>query len=312
MNLQEQLEFLELTSGDQTKIDNMSDFLDEESFVLLIDADSLLYNTVYSYTDFEYDAEAMYIDFNAQVQNIKDECINSGMDIEDERFFFTTCRNNFRKDLLPSYKANRKYNEMAATVSKLKKYVISALEDDCLSVEYSDTLEADDLVGTASREIDNGIVVAIDKDLRQLEGAHFNYKKVKQFKEDGDPKMVSWETPDGVFIMVHEKKYAGFSYTTKSEGRSLLLKQLLIGDVSDNIKGAKMVGQKKADSLIDGKSDYTSLRNTALAYTFYCIKDKEEDFWKNSTQKQYEKHKGEKYSYLDTNRLRLNIRLMKL
>jgi 5'-3' exonuclease len=316
MNPREELEFLkgfiQLSEGQATKRDNIEAFLNEGFYTLLVDADSMLYNVVHAHRENEYDAEEMYLDFNKQIDAVKWQIEDDGFDVEDVIVFFTTCRKNFRKTLLPSYKANRKPNEMMQTVSLFKSYVIQMLEEDFVDVRYSDTLEADDLVGIEAKLISNGVVIAIDKDLRQIKGAHFNYYKDKVKSEYGNTILVPFETPTGYQIMIEKKAYRGWSYTTEQEGYELLLKQCLVGDNSDNIKGANGVGAVKADKLLDGRNNFGKLRAVYEAYTILCVKDLELDYWEITTPTKYKKHKGEKVTIFEKNRLKLNISLMKL
>ena len=80
---------------------------------------------------------------------------------------------------------------------------------------------------------------------------HFNYYKVKVgVDEFGEP----------------VRDFKGFSYTTPQEGRELLLKQLLEGDTSDNIKGVKGIGKVKAEKALKGKSEFIQLLTVARLY----------------------------------------------
>jgi len=316
MNPKEELEFLtgfiQLSEESAHKRDDLRGFLEQPSYVLLIDADSMLYNTAHAHRENEFDVEEMYQDFNRQVGAVKWHIENDGFEVEDITYFFTTCRKNFRKALLPSYKANRKPNEMMQIVSLLKSYTVQMLEEDFKDVRYSNTLEADDLVGDESKAIDNGIIVAIDKDLRQLKGAHFNYGKYEVKSEDGNTILVPFETPTGYQIMIKKKAYRGWSFTSEQEGFDLLLTQLLVGDNSDNIKGANGIGAKKAEKLLEGKNNFGKLRAVYEAYSIHCVKDLELDFWEQTTPTKYKKYKGEKVTIFEKNRLKLNISLMKL
>jgi 5'-3' exonuclease len=316
MNPKEELEFLngfiQLSKDQATKRNDIEGFLAESFYVLLVDADSMLYNAVHAHRENEFDIEEMYQDFIEQINAVKWHVENDGFEVEDIVYFFTTCRKNFRKTLLPSYKANRKPNEITEIVSLLKSYTIQMLEEDFKDVQFSNTLEADDLVGMESKLISNGIIVAIDKDLRQLHGAHFNYQKDKVKNEDGNIVLVPFETSTGFQIMIEKKAFRGWSYTSEQEGYELLLKQLLVGDNSDNIKGANGVGPVKAEKLLNGKNNFGMLRAVYESYSILCVKDLELDHWEQTTPTKYKKHKGEKVTVFEKNRLKLNISLMKL
>lgn len=77
------------------------------------------------------------------------------------------------------------------------------------------------------------------------------------------------------------RAFRGFSYTTPQDGREMLLKQLLEGDTSDNVQGVKGIGKVKAEKLLKGKSEFVQLLTVARLYN-------------------------------DMNRLRTNIKLIKL
>ena len=258
--------FIQLSKDEAVKRDNLETFLNGRSKTLLIDSDSLLYNVVYHHKDKENDFDIMFEDFYSQVRAIGNYIEGSNFIVEDIIYFFTTCKNNFRKDIYPEYKANRKEQdkELREMVYKFKDYVIIELESEFQEVVYSDVCEADDLV--RGRHDNNSIICSIDKDLRQIEGAHFDYYKVKT----GDVDEFGYDVKD----------YRGWSYTTKQEGYDLFLKQMLIGDVSDNIKGVKGVGKVGANKIVTG-SNFEKLLKVAR-------------------------------SYKDMERMRLNVKLMRL
>lgn len=250
--------FIQLTKEEAIKRDSLELFLENRSKVLLLDADSLLFNVVNFNKDTEYeeDLEKQYEDFHAQVRSIAIQIEEDGFEVEDIVYFFTTCTNNFRKKIDSNYKANRPDDRNRFLVSLLKHYTIQMLESEGEQVKYDDKLEADDLIAQATYFFDRYIICSIDKDLKQLEGAHFDY-----YKKEGE--------------------YKGWSYTTKQEGYVLLLKQLLVGDSSDNIKGVKGIGEKKATKLLANRNNFSKLRRVAESYN-------------------------------DTERLRKNIKLIKL
>ena len=275
--------FIELSPEDATKRNNLESFLSERSKVLIIDADSMLYNVVYAHNDKVFNIDQQLADYLKQSQNVVDMAESEGFTITNVEHHFTTCTNNFRKEIYPAYKGKRTYNEMAKLVSMLKTFVIQSFKRDGITVLHSDTLEADDSVAIRSKELgDRCIIVAIDKDLRQLKGCHFNYQRVNVKDESGSV-IQEYVKHDiyGKAIFRPKKEYKGWSFTTVQEGYELLLCQLLIGDAADNITGVKGVGEKGAPKLLKGKNNFGMLRAV------------------------YQKYK-------DVERLRLNIKLMKL
>lgn len=258
MKLKEELEylkgFIELTEEQANERDLLEYSLSNKDKVLLIDADSLLFNVVNYHEDkeTEEDLDIQYEEFHTQVRSIANRIEEDGFNVVDIVYFFTTCKNNFRKEIEPEYKANRKFTKTVFLVGLLKHYTIQMLEEENLEVKYSDTLEADDIISEATYFYDNAIIVSIDKDLKQLEGIHFDYYRVKTGEVDADGNDI--------------REYRGWSYTTKQKGFDLLMSMLLIGDTSDNIKGVNGIGIKKAAKLLDNRNNFGKLRTVVEKY----------------------------------------------
>lgn len=132
----------------------------------------------------------------------------------DEVLVCFTGVNNFRKRVLPSYKAHRKSG-------KPPDYWTTV---ECVSERFPtrtvDGLEADDVMGilaTTARYLGAAVVVTIDKDLRTVPGVHFNPLK--------DPRPVQ---------------------VTEAQGDYYWLTQTLTGDTTDGYKGIPGCGPAKA------------------------------------------------------------------
>jgi len=130
---------------------------------------------------------------------------------------------NFRKDLYPKYKANRKPqpDDMKEALTYGHEYMCSKWD-----AVMADDMEADDLVSIwayEAREEERPYVIAgIDKDLLQIPGNHYNFaKKIHSFVDDDT---------------------ANYN----------LMIQCLTGDGTDNIPGIKGVGPKKAEKILAG------------------------------------------------------------
>lgn len=212
--------------------------------ILLIDADSLLYNSVWVC---EKDDEAEVFDvFLNQVVAIQEQIEQSSFEIDGLRFYFTTCTNNFRLKICKEYKANRQENDVSLKVKELIPTVIDMLYVSGYLSFYSETLEADDLIAIDAKEISNSIVVSKDKDLKQIKGLHFDYQKID--KGNGF------------------KEYKGLSCTDNTKSYDILMNMLLIGDVVDNIKGVHGIGEKKALKHLKGKTNFIKLLTVARLY----------------------------------------------
>lgn len=138
---------------------------------------------------------------------------------------------SFRKDIAPSYKANRPEREEA--LMHQIRLAVETLKADGFPVWAVPGFEADDLIATATRlaaerELSVRIVTG-DKDLLQLVGDTVTCLSVR----DGS-------VLDAVAV---REKFG----VTPAQMRDFLT---LCGDSSDNVKGAKGIGPKKAAELL--------------------------------------------------------------
>jgi DNA polymerase-1 len=134
---------------------------------------------------------------------------------------------NFRKAVLPTYKAHR-------TQGKPPDYwdVVQAVTER-FPTRVVDGLEADDLMGilaTTPKNVDKSVVVTIDKDLRTVPGRHLNPTK------ETSPKVVLLKDADYFWLT-----------------------QVLTGDSTDGYVGLKGIGPKKADKILGGNPNSTLL-----------------------------------------------------
>lgn len=237
--------------------------------VNLFDADSLVYQAMYrvvSFSElreminkglmrFEIEDEILergYDRFEKMAFDIINE-IESTFQISETRFFFTKCSNSFRKKLDHTYKQNRKSNKW---VGKLRDYLLEHLDGSFASDEY----EADDLIYFNTQLMDETqyIVTSIDKDLKQIQGWHFDYYQVKEKDFEGN---YIFDT-----FGKEVKTRKGFIYVTKEDSENLLFKMMLTGDNSDNIKGVYGIGEKKADKLLKDKNTYGKIKVVCSEY----------------------------------------------
>lgn len=152
----------------------------------------------------------------------------------NEHVLFINGSESFRKNLAPSYKANRTIPK-PAHLEPLREY---------LTVQWkasmsADGLETDDELGLLAarfwREDINFCIASIDKDLKQLPGKHYNFVRNE------------WDFVSPVL------------------GAQNFWKQMLTGDNSDNIKGVTGIGPVKAAKAIDPLAEevdmYTTVKN---------------------------------------------------
>jgi len=160
--------------------------------------------------------------------------------------------NGFRKDYLPTYKANRTHPK-PKHYDALKEYLIKDWEasitvgqeaDDALGISQIKKEEENDSSVVAVSDEDRSVICSIDKDLLQIPGMHYNFVK-KEWKEVNE-----WE------------------------GMKFFYAQLLIGDVSDNVKGVWNIGEKKAAKILqDCKTESDCFQAVVGAYHRWLEKE---------------------------------------
>lgn len=131
---------------------------------------------------------------------------------------FLTGDNNFRFGVDPEYKAHRKDKPKPLHLKDLREHLINKWNANVIHNK-----EADDALGIeqCKAEPATTVICSIDKDLDMIPGMHYNFIK-------------------DLHYYVHEPAATRFFY-----------KQLLMGDVADNIKGIHGIGPKKSAGLLD-------------------------------------------------------------
>jgi len=132
-----------------------------------------------------------------------------------------TSHDNFRKDVLPSYKENRKQKRKPLILPVLRQHLLDEYKAQCWP-----RLEADDVLGIMATTPDpyyefDKIIVSIDKDMRQIPCA---------VSEDG----------------------MTFKNITKQQADYWFMMQTLTGDTVDGYSGLPSVGPVSADKILGG------------------------------------------------------------
>ncbi len=123
-----------------------------------------------------------------------------------------TDRENFRKEVNPDYKANRRNTRKPVCLPSAREHMMENY--DC---RVYPRIEADDILSMFAGS--ETIIVSPDKDLRQVPGHHFI---------------------DGNLVNLSEEECTRWFY-----------KQVLMGDSADNYKGCPGIGPVKANRLLD-------------------------------------------------------------
>ena len=163
-----------------------------------------------------------------------DNMLNSILDriSPSEYVIYVSGGHNFRKDIDPTYKAQRPPSPEHRILCH--QYLI-----DRWGAIETDGYEADDAVGCAQKN--DTVIVGIDKDLLQIPGKHYQW----EIRRKG--------------VVVKEERWLDVS---PEEGMRSFFKQMLTGDVSDNIIGIKGIGPVKAAKIIEDCSTEEEMYDT--------------------------------------------------
>lgn len=183
----------------------------------LVDADILIYRI-----GFATNSESESIAIRTMAGFLEDLLM---LDLPETQTWelFLTGKNNFRNTVAVTapYKGTRKADK------PIHYHVLREYLNLSWDAMITDGIEADDMLSIrASQMGDEAVMVTLDKDLDQVVGWHYNFVK--------------------------KLKY----YVTEAEGLLSFYKQFLTGDAVDNIKGVHGIGPKKAQVLLEGKTEH--------------------------------------------------------
>lgn len=287
--------------------------------IALFDLDSLLYRAVHkavSVSDIREQLKSVFVSMNRKqaktairewiAENcfckleqmtfkILEDASQMGVHTDQVELYISFCPLSERKKIDSSYKANRQPN---LWVNRLRAYIVDKSN---MEVKSNLKWEADDLIANRAKALRSEgidyVVFAIDKDLRQIEGTHFNYdfKKVKgefvgelsqiEYKEN-------WREIQNTFLVEQTKEsamlykfhweYKGIDMVTKEQARELLLKQLIMGDSVDNIKGVPKLGEVKANKILaEHSNDFERVKAIYKEYKKHYGIEAKKEFKKN-------------------------------
>jgi 5'-3' exonuclease len=166
---------------------------------------------------------------------------------------------NFRKEINPEYKANRKDKPKPKYLEDCRKFLL-----DEYKAVVCNGYEADDYLGFSQTE--DSIIFTNDKDLQMIPGHHFNPITNK------------------------------YTEVSELDGLKCFYRQMLIGDTSDNIKGIDKIGPVKAAKLIDHLE--TEEEMYEVVFDLYTNSDTtfNERFWMNADCLWIWRKEGERFS----------------
>jgi len=206
---------------------------------LLIDGDVVAYKTSFlSEQPFHWgdDMWTLHCDFKevtgrtySFIEDLKDE-LGAG-----DVIIALSHKDNFRKKISPTYKANRVSMRKPVVLNQLKDYLMSAFK-----TEIWENAEADDVIGVmATGEYkDKCIAVSIDKDFKTL--------PVKQYNPD--------KPEEGIRDISNDEADYWFMYQT------------LTGDTTDGYPGCPGIGPKRAEGILG------EIGQGSLPFYWECVK----------------------------------------
>lgn len=195
---------------------------------VLIDADCVAYRCAWSTND--KTAKEAIQKTEELMQEVLSRCTGDHFFAKTSYEAFLTGKGNFRNDVSPIYKQNRKEAPKPKHLSIIREYLISEW-----GAIISVGEEADDLISKAAHALKYDCIVAtIDKDMKQLPCLHYNLS------------------------------YGTFDEVSPWDGLKFFYEQILMGDRIDCIIGIYKVGPKKAAQYLDNCKNELDLYNTCV------------------------------------------------
>lgn len=208
---------------------------------LVIDADVILYQStvvVEHEVDWGNDHWTLHSsledgkrEFIQRIQSITKKCLEALK--HDGDYDITMCLSdskNFRKDILESYKSNRKGQRKPLCYVPLKQWVTENYTTVCY-----DNTEGDDACGILGTSLDNVVLLSLDKDFKTLPCRFYDFNKEELYN------------------------------TTPQEAEYNMYYQCLCGDVTDGYKGLPGCGDKGAKKILDTECSWNAVLSAYLA-----------------------------------------------
>jgi DNA polymerase-1 len=192
--------------------------------IVLIDGDVIAYRAAYSSEGETVEVAKEKTD--ELMDNICFDTTSRGEEVE----VYLTGKGNFRYNISPSYKANRKDTPKPEHLGDVRKHL--SKEWDAV---VSQGQEADDLIAIRAAELAyECTIVSTDKDFKQVPCRHYNPTK-------------------GEWSVVGEFEGTHFFYC-----------QILMGDRADNVEGIYGIGPVKAKKILSECKTEEELYNKVL------------------------------------------------
>lgn len=203
--------------------------------ILLIDADVVAYeaaSSVEQATDWGDGFWTWHTDENETRRACLDQ-IDKYMDTlkaDEYKLCLTDSEGNFRFDVLPTYKGNRKSLKRPIILQHIKQWMI-----DDLGAYWRQGLEGDDCMGilaTSKSVKGEKIIVSIDKDMKTIPG------------------------------LFYRNEEAGLVEISQEEADRFHLTQTLAGDVTDGYDGCPGIGMERAAKALEAMTKLVPFEHT--------------------------------------------------
>lgn len=209
---------------------------------LLIDADVFAFKAaagvekIITLDDDNYFPMASIAEGLSAFDNLIDEVLRElDASRKDCVYCFSTDHNGgFRREVLPSYKANRDGKPRPIILSRLREWIMN----DPFNIIYiRDGLEADDCLGILSTQKSykpdhQKIIVSVDKDMKSI--------------------------PCNFFNAMHPE--LGVMHISEEEADRWFYMQTLMGDTTDGYSGCPGIGAKSAEKLLDKDCSWETVK----------------------------------------------------
>jgi len=194
--------------------------------IAIFDIDSLIYEACYGAEELEEAIDRFFNRYNEVIYDVSYRFDIKGV------IPVGFCKENYRKKVDLSYKANRTSDK-----PKFFNELIDHIQEN-LNVQNRRGIETDDLVVKYHEYYgkDGSIIISIDKDYNQCEGLIWSYKKRE--------------------LIVVNKAASLYNFYS----------QMIIGDTADNVNYIKGVGVKWCEKNLTGKNEYSMRR---AVYTLF-------------------------------------------
>jgi len=134
-----------------------------------------------------------------------------------DRVLYLSGGENFRKAIVPTYKANRVDQEKPHYLEPLREYLVTEW-----GAKVTDGIEADDALGIhqSTAQVGTTVICSLDKDLKQVPGYHY-----------------TWEMNGTGSTGKAWKREAALSFIKPQEAMFNFYWQMVMGDRADNVPG---------------------------------------------------------------------------